>query len=59
MSIEVLRRFLRFVIDNIILVVAGVVIGSKVASFYGLGFDYRRTFEELLDLFKQLIGWLW
>ena len=59
MAIEFLRRFLRFVIDNIILVVAGVVIGSKVASLYGLSVDYRRTIEELLGLFKQLIAWLW
>jgi hypothetical protein len=45
-----LRRFLTFLIDNIILVVAGVVITSKMARFYGLTFDYRRGIEELVGL---------
>jgi hypothetical protein len=53
---EVLRRFLRFLIDNIILVVAGVVIASEVARLYGLTFDYKRGIEELVSLFYMLIG---
>jgi len=54
----VLRRFLRFLINNIILVVAGVVIASKVARLYGLAFDYKRGIEELVRLFHILIAWL-
>ena len=56
MAIEVLRRVLRFVIDNIILGVAGVVVASKVARLYGLTFDYKRGIEELVGLFYVLIG---
>jgi hypothetical protein len=53
---EVLRRFLTFLINNIILVLAGVVIASKVAHSCGLTFDYKRGIEELLGLFYMLIG---
>jgi len=53
---EVLKRFLRFLINNIILVVASVVIASKVARLYGLTFDYKREIEELVGLFYMLIG---
>ena len=54
----VLRRFLRFLINNIILVVAGVVIASKVARLYGLTFNYKRGIEELVRLFQLLTAWL-
>jgi hypothetical protein len=57
-AIEVLRRFLTFLIDNIILVVAGVVIASKGAHHYGLTFGYKKTFEGLMRLFEQLNAWL-
>jgi len=53
---EVLKRFLRFLINNLILVVAGVVIASKVARFYGLTLDYKMGIEELVGLFYMLIG---
>jgi len=57
---EVLKRFLRFLINNIILVIAGVVIACKVARLYGLAFDYKtfdykRGIEELVGLFYTLI----
>jgi len=55
---EVLRRFLAFLIDNIILVVAGLVIASRVARVHGLTFDYRRVIEELVQLFYVLFVWL-
>ena len=56
--IEVLRRFLTFLINNIILVGIGAFIASKVARFCGLTFDYKRRIEELVELFEQLIAWL-
>ena len=56
---EVLRRFLRFLINNIILVVAGVVIASKVARLYGLNLNYKRGIEELVRSFQLFIAWLW
>ena len=55
---QVLRRFLTFIIDNILLVVAGAVIFSKVADLYGLTFDYKRGIEELVWLFHILISWV-
>jgi hypothetical protein len=51
-----LRRFLAFLIKNIILVVASIVIASKVARLYGLAFDYKRGIEELVGLFYMLVG---
>ncbi len=53
---EVLRRFLTFLINNIILVLAGAVIASKVARSCGLTFDYKRGIEELVGLFYTLMG---
>jgi len=53
---EVLRRFLTFLINNIILVVASVVIASKVARLCGLTCDYKRGIEELVGLFYMLVG---
>jgi hypothetical protein len=56
---EILRRFLTFLINNIILVVAGVVIASKVARLYGLNLNYKRGIEELVPSFQLFIAWLW
>lgn len=55
---QVLRRLLTFIIDNILLVVVGAVIISKMARLYGLSFDYKRGIEELVRLFHILIAWL-
>jgi hypothetical protein len=50
-----LKRFLRFLINNILLVVAGAVIASKVARFYGLTLDYKIGIQKLVGLFYMLI----
>jgi len=51
---QVLRRVLAFLIDNSILIVAGLVIASKIARVHGLTFDYRRVFQQLVQLFYVL-----
>jgi hypothetical protein len=42
--------------NNIILVVSGVVIASMVARHYGFALDYKRGIEELVGLLYLLIG---
>jgi hypothetical protein len=55
---QVLRRVLAFLIDNSILIVAGLVIASKIARVHGLTFDYRRVIQQLVQLFYVLFVWL-